>query len=186
LDAQVSAGSIAEALRLHATDVPAEDVDELAGVLEPYLRSVPDALATALAMSRHPQCGRAISFATGPILAYVFDDQDLLPEARFGVIGMLDDAYLVHTFVASLSRRYPFAAPSDTDYTSPSAEVSEVVASLLPDGVAASLLRTCEGTVQVAQTLFPAGPIADSDALVLEPTIRVAEAVELRMRASRI
>ena len=70
----------------------------LAAVLEPYLRSVPDALATALAMSKDPRCGRAVSFATGSILAYVFDEEDLFPEATFGIIGMLDDAYLVHAF----------------------------------------------------------------------------------------
>ena len=59
-------------------------------------------------MSKDPHFGRAVAFATGTILTYIFDEEDLLPEASFGVVGLLDDAYLVHGFVGSLSRMYPF------------------------------------------------------------------------------
>ena len=76
----VSADAIADGLRRHAGDVASEDVDELAAVLEGYLHTVPDALAAALGMSKDPHFGRAVAFATGTILTYIFDEEDLCPK----------------------------------------------------------------------------------------------------------
>ena len=176
-DEGITVDGIADALRGHGSDVLSEDVEQLAAVLEQFLRTVPDALAMALGMSRDPHCGRAVAFATGSILNYIFDEADLLPEASYGTIGMLDDAYLVHGFVATLRRTYPFAEPPTPAYAAPDARTSEVVASLLPAGVAQSLLRTCESTIQVAQALFPSGQRTASADLAFQPEIRVAEAV---------
>ena len=153
-DEGISADELAAALRRHAGDVASEDVDQLAGMFERYLRAVPDALGAALGMSKDPHCGRAVAFATGTILTYVFDEEDLLPEATYGTVGMLDDAYLVHGFVDSLKRMYPFAAPP-TAYEAPDAHTSEVVAAVLPEGVAESLLRTCESTIRGGLSLTP-------------------------------
>ena len=175
-DERISADAIAEGLRLHAGDVPGEDVDELAAVLEGYLRAVPDALEAALAMSKDIHFGRAVAFATGTILTYIFDEEDLLPEASFGVVGLLDDGYLVHGFVDSLRRMYPSAAAS-IECASPDARTSEVVAAVLPEGVAESLRRTCESTIQVAQALFPSGQSVDAAEVTFEPQLRVAKAV---------
>jgi hypothetical protein len=172
----ISADEIADGLRRHAGDAANEDVDELAGALEQYLRTVPDALATALGMSKDPHFGRAVAFATGTILTYIFDEEDLLPEASYGVVGMLDDAYLVHEFVGSLRRMYPLTAPS-IEYAAPDADTSELVAAVLPEGVAESLRRTCESTIQVAQGLFPSGQRVDTADISFEPQLRVAEAV---------
>jgi uncharacterized membrane protein YkvA (DUF1232 family) len=172
----VSADEIADGLRRHAGDVGSEDVVELAAVLEGYLRAMPDALAAALGMSKDPHFGRAIAFATGTILTYIFDEEDLLPEASYGVVGLLDDAYLVHGFVDSLRRMYPSAAAS-VEYAAPDARTSEVVAAVLPEGVAESLRRTCESTIQVAQALFPSGQKVDGADATFEPQLRVAEAV---------
>ena len=174
-DEGISADEIADGLRRHAGDVASEDVDELAAVLEGYLRAVPDALATALGMSKDPHFGRAVAFATGTILTYIFDEEDLLPEASYGVVGLLDDAYLVHGFVDSLGRMYPSAA--SVEYAAPDARTSEVVAAVLPEGVADSLRRTCESTIQVAQALFPSGQSVDAAEVTFEPQLRVAEAV---------
>ena len=175
VDEGITADEIADALRKHAGDVAHEDVDQLAGVLEQYLRTVPDAIAAALGMSRDPHCGRAVAFAIGTILTYIFDEEDLLPEASFGTVGMLDDAYLVHGFVDSLRRMYPFAAPP-IEYEAPDARTSEVVAAVLPEGVAESLLRTCDSTIQVAQALFPSGQGGTAEA-PSEPELRVADGV---------
>jgi hypothetical protein len=175
-DERISADEIADGLRRHAGDVAGEDVDRLAEVLEQYLRTVPDALATALGMSKDPHFGRAIAFATGTILTYIFDEEDLLPEASYGVVGMIDDAYLVHGFVDSLRRMYPLAAPP-IEYVAPDARTSEVVAAVLPEGVAESLRRTCESTIQVAQALFPSGQGGDAADVPFEPQLRVAKAV---------
>ena len=175
-DQGISTDEIADGLRRHAGDVASEDIDELAAALESYLRTVPDALATALGMSKDPHFGRAVAFATGTILTYVFDEEDLLPEATYGTVGMLDDAYLVHGFVDSLRRMYPFAAPSIA-YEVPDARTSEVVAAVLPEGVADSLLRTCESTIQVAQALFPSRQGAGTADVPFEPELRVADGV---------
>jgi len=175
-DEGISAEELAAALRRHAGGVASEDVDQLAGVLERYLRTVPDALGAALAMTKDPHGGRAVAFATGSILTYVFDEEDLLPEATHGMVGMLDDAYLVHGFVASLRRMYPFVARS-TAYEAPDAHTSEVVAAVLPEGVAESLLRTCESTIQVAQGLFPSRQGTGTAEEPYEPKLRVADGV---------
>ena len=175
-DAGISADEIADGLRRHAGDIASENVDELAAVLEGYLRTVPDALATALGMSKDPHFGRAVAFATGTILTYIFDEEDLLPEASYGVVGLLDDAYLVHGFVDSLRRMYPLAAVQ-TEYAAPDARTSEIVAAVLPEGVAESLRRTCESTIQVAQALFPSGQRVDAADVSFEPQLRVAEAM---------
>ena len=172
----ISADEIADGLRRHAGDGASEDIHELAGVLEQYLRTVPDALAEALGMSKDPHFGRAVAFATGTILTYIFDEEDLLPEASYGVVGMLDDAYLVHEFVGSLRRMYPLTAQS-TEYAAPEADTSELVAAVLPEGVAESLRRTCQSTIQVAQALFPSGQRVDSADVSFEPQLRVEKAV---------
>jgi hypothetical protein len=176
-DQGIAADDLADALGRHSDDVPADDVEQLATVLEQYLRTVPDALATALGMSKDPHCGRAVAFASGTILTYIFDEEDLLPEASYGTLGMLDDAYLVHGFVAKLQRMYPFAESSSVAYDAPDERASEVVASLLPEGVALSLLQTSESTIQVAQALFPSGQQAGAADIAFQPEIRVAKAV---------
>jgi hypothetical protein len=175
-DEGISADEIADGLRRHADDVASEEIGELAGALEQYLRTVPEGLAVALGMSKDPHFGRAVAFATGTILTYIFDEEDLLPEESYGVVGMLDDAYLVHEFVGSLARMFPSAAAS-SEYEVPDARTSELVAAVLPEGVAESLRRTCESTIQVAQALFPSGQSAEAAGVSFEPQLRVAEAV---------
>jgi uncharacterized membrane protein YkvA (DUF1232 family) len=176
LDEVITADQLAEALRQRAGDVPREDIDHLAAVLEQFLRGMPDALAAALAMSKDPRCGRAVAFATGTVLTYIFDEEDLLPEASYGTLGLLDDAYLVHGFVATLRRMFPFADASAISYTAPDERSSQVVASFLPEGVAQSLLRTCESTIHVAQALFLTGDGTNSSGEAYHFDIRVAEA----------
>ena len=173
-DEGISSEKIADALRGHAGDIASEDVDQLAAALESYLRTVPDALAAALGMTKDPHFGRAITFATGTILTYIFDEEDLLPEATYGVVGLLDDAYLVHEFLGSLERMFPSAS---IEYAAPDAHTSEVVAAVLPEGVAESLRRTCESTIHVAQALFPSGQRIDGAEAAFVPQLRVADAV---------
>jgi hypothetical protein len=174
---QITAVGISDDLRRHSTTASTDDLEQLAKPLEQFLLTVPDALAHALAMSKDRRCGRSVAFATGTIFNYLFDEEDLLPEASFGTIGLLDDAYLVHGFVAMLRQTYPFVEPS-TAYAAPDDRLFGIVAALLPEGVAQSLLRTCESTVQVAQALFPAlrgDGMSDSD---FRPELRVDKAVK--------
>ncbi|MGH2786341.1 MAG: hypothetical protein ACRDJV_00340 [Actinomycetota bacterium] len=173
----ITADEILDELRRHSTTASTDDLEQLAKALEQFLLTVPDALAHALAMSKDRRCGRSVAFATGTIFNYLFDEEDLLPEASFGTIGLLDDAYLVHGFVAILRQTYPSVEPSMA-YAAPDDLLFGVVADLLPEGVAQSLLRTCESTVQVAQALFPAAlgeGTSDSD---FRPQLRVDQAVK--------
>lgn len=174
-DDAITTEEIAAALHRHADETTSEDLDQLARVLQEYLRTVPDAITAALGMSKDPHCGRAVAFGTGTILTYIFDEEDLLPEASFGTLGLLDDAYLVHSFVDSLRRMYPFAA-APLNYAAPDARTSDVVAAILPEGVAESLRRTCESTIQVAQALFPSRQ-ADVAQAAFQPQLRVTGAV---------
>ena len=177
-DEEITVSALTEALEKHPSEAVRDDLERLAMELASFLRSVPDAVGAAVAMSKDQRCGRAVAFATGPILMYLLDDDDLLPESSFGIIGLLDDAYLIHTFVALLRQMYPFAALPPDAYTSPEARSFEVVASCLPDGVAHALLRTSETTIQVAQALFPATQGADDALPGFRPVIRVGEAVQ--------
>lgn len=174
-DEGITTEELAAALHRHADETTSEELDQLARVLQEYLRTVPDAIAAALAMSKDPRCGRAVAFGTGTILTYIFDEEDLLPEASFGTLGLLDDAYLVHSFVDSLRRMYPFAATSPA-YAAPDPRTADVVAAILPQGVAESLRRTCDSTIQVAQALFPSRQ-ADLAEAAFEPQLRVTDAV---------
>ena len=180
---QITTGSLAGDLRRHDADLTAEDAELLAEVLVPFIRSVPDALAWAITLSKDKRCGRAVAFGTGQVLQYLFDDEDLLPESSFGAIGLIDDALLVHLFVRQLREAFPFTSPA-TGYHPPERGVIDVAASLLPEGVATALLRTGVSLVQTATALFgTTGELADVDGAIT-PVLRSGAAVRA-CRSSR-
>jgi hypothetical protein len=174
---EITGDRLAEALRRYSSGLPDDGVEHLAVELEEFLRAVPDALGAAFAMAKDRRFGHSIAFATGPILNYILDEEDLLPEASFGQLGLLDDAYLVHGFVGLLRQTYPSVEPESAGYTAPDARKFELVASLLPAGVAESLLRTCESTIQVAQAFFPSAPSSVAADSRVRPELRVGEAL---------
>jgi hypothetical protein len=174
LEAELSSEDLADALQRHADGIPRDDVEQLAESVEQFLRGVPDAVEWALALSKDARVGRSVAFATGSILTYLFDDEDLLPESSFGNIGLLDDAYLVHAFVAKLAQAFPFAG--ELPDSAPDRQAFDLVAALLPDGVAHSLLRTCESTIQIAQAFFASAPL-DGPSDTFQPQIRIEEAL---------
>ena len=141
---------------------------------------MPDAIAAALVMSEDPHCGRAVAFGTGTILTYIFDEEDLLPEASFGTLGLLDDAYLVHSFVDSLRRMYPFAAASPT-YAAPDPQTSEVVAAILSQAS-----RSRYGERAGARSSSPRRSSRQGVEVeaTFEPELRVSEAVSARTAAT--
>lgn len=176
LVADVTADGIARELTRFDGNIAADDLARVAHVLADFIRRVPDAIGEALAMSKDPRCGRAIAFATGSILTYVFDPDDLISESGHGDLGLLDDAYLVHTFVGQLAAMYPFA--STGSHEPPASEAMRAAAAILPDGIAQSLARTCDTILHVAQALFVAGAGSAADvAPEVELQLRVADAV---------
>ena len=176
-DEEVTHRALAEALRRSAS-VSNEQSERLAAELAPFVRAIPDALRCALAMSKDPRCGRAVAFATGAILNYLFDEDDLLPESSFGAIGLLDDAYLVHAFVGMLIQTYPFVDVSGASYAAPDRRSFEIVDALLPEGVTQALLRTCESTIQVARAFSPPAHGLDAVGPGIRPAIRIDAALK--------
>jgi hypothetical protein len=174
---QITVTEMTEDLRGQDRDLSPDDAEALAEVLVPFIRSMPDALAWAMEMSKDRRCGRAVAFGTGSVLHYVFDEEDLLPEATFGAVGLIDDAFLVHAFVRHLNEAFPFAAPG-VAYEPPTLSAIQLVTALLPEGVAAALLRTCKGVIQVAAALFTAPVEIDAHDRVVAPSLRTRAAAQ--------
>lgn len=177
IEREVTSERLASALEKHGEGLPPDRLKDLAALLERFLRSVPKAIAVALLATKDEKCGRAVALATGQILNYVFDEDDLLPERTFGILGLLDDAYLVHVYVGTLSRMYPHLDTSGAGYEPPDQRAFSVVRAFLPAGVADALVRTCDGLLQVASALFGSGGQGGSPAET-SPAVRVTEALQ--------
>ena len=174
---QVTVTGMTEDLRGQDQDLSPDEAEALAEVLVPFIRTMPDALAWAIEMSKDRRCGRAVAFGTGSVLNYVFDGEDLLPENTFGAVGLIDDAFLVHAFVRHIHEAFPFAVP-EVAYEPPALSAIQLVAALLPEGVATALLRTCKGVIQIAAALFAAPVEIDADNRVVAPSLRTRAAVQ--------
>jgi hypothetical protein len=174
---EVTLPQLVASLSKYSGDVAPDRLTALAGSLEIFLRSIPSALAVATLLAKDPVCSRAVAFATGEILLYCFDEADLLPERDFGVLGLVDDAYLVHVFVASLRFMYPHVDISLAGYQPPEERIFRVVRALLPAGVAEALDRTCDNLLRVAGALFTGGAHRPGATPELAPTIRVGQAI---------
>jgi hypothetical protein len=155
VEEEISSQSLAPLLAKYAPEAAPYCVAELAALLELFLRSVPPALSVAIQMTKNPICGRAVAFATGQVLNYVFDEDDLLPEQESGIIGLLDDAYLAHIYVGALSRMYSQVDTSEAGFQPPDERTLNVVRSLLPAGVASALERTVDNLLLVSNSLLP-------------------------------
>ena len=92
-------------------------------------------------------------------------------------MGLIDDAFLVHAFVRHIHEAFPFAAP-EVAYEPPALSAIQLVAALLPEGVATALLRTCKGVIQIAAALFTAPVEIDADNRVVAPSLRTRAAVQ--------
>ena len=92
LDDATEETALAAALQAQDRGLQSEGLDRLAAALAPFLRAMPAALKDAFAMAEHPEAAtqgldRAIGFATGQVLRYLFDERDLLPERDFAICG---------------------------------------------------------------------------------------------------
>lgn len=94
LERELQSGKLLVDLSKHTANSGADShaITELANSLEPFLRSIFKGLDLATRLSKHPQFGRAVAFATGQIVQYCFDEEDLCPERDYGILGLLDDA----------------------------------------------------------------------------------------------
>src|SRR5262245_20591346 len=185
LEEEISSEALAPLLAKYAPEAAPDCVAELAALLEPFLRSMPQALSVAVQMTKNRGSGRAVAFATGQALIYVLDEDDLLPERDFGIIGLLDDAYLAHIYAGTLLRMYPKEPISGVGYQPPDERTLSVVRSLLPAGVAIALERTVDNLLLVANSLFGGGAGAVEHPPDAAPSLQVNEAIRA-MRAAGI
>lgn len=174
---QASAEELSAVLAREAPDVAPDEVRVLGGLLEQYLKSLPDAVAALTAMSKEPQVGRSVAFAAGQVLLYVADEDDLLAEEEVGAIGLLDDTYLAHGCVAAIRAAFPqVGAPAG--YEPPDERSVAAVRSLLPAGVTDALDRTCDNLVRVAAGLFSGGGETPAGDRPARPSLRVEAGVD--------
>jgi uncharacterized membrane protein YkvA (DUF1232 family) len=173
---EASATKLEDWLAREAPDIPRADVRRLAELLEDYLNSVPSALDALTAMTKEPRYGRSVAFAAGQVLVYLVDEDDLLPDAEFGALGLLDDAYLIHACLAALRVSFPeLSVPAG--YAPPDASALAAVRSFLPAGVSDALDRTCENLVRVAAALCSGGGQGSSAPEPPQATLRIGDAL---------
>jgi hypothetical protein len=173
---EASATKLEAWLTREAPEVPADDVRELAALLESYLKGVPSALDALIAMAKERPYGRSVAFVAGQVLVYLVDEDDLFGDAEFGALGLLDDAYLIHGCLEALRFALPdISVPAG--YAAPNGRSLAAVRSLLPAGVAEALDRTCENLVRVAAALYSGGGQGSSAPEPPRPTLRVGDAL---------
>jgi uncharacterized membrane protein YkvA (DUF1232 family) len=177
IEREVTVKGVLDVLANAEPEIDKAEAVDLADVLARFVNTTPDALGLALLMSKDPASGRAIAFATGQILTYLFDEDDLLPERTFGGLGYLDDAYLAHAYVRLLSAAFPHVDTSTASYQAPSELTLEVVERLLPPGVAQALSQAAESILSVAASLFGGGGDATEVARIA-PVLGVRDAMQ--------
>jgi hypothetical protein len=177
VEKEITVKGVVDILAKVDPDIDKTEAIDLADVLARFVVTTPDALAVALLMSKDPVSGRAIAFATGQILTYLFDEDDLLPEKTFGGLGFLDDAYLAHAYVRLLGSAYPHVDASAASYQPPSQITFEAVERLLPPGVAQALSQASENILNVAASLFGGGGESVSVARIA-PVLGVRDAMQ--------
>ncbi len=174
---EATATKLEEGLARDAPDIPPAEIRPLAELLEDYLNGIPSALDALTAMAKEPPYGRSVAFAAGQVLVYLVDEDDLFRDAELGVLGLLDDAYLIHGCLASLRAAFPeLSVPAR--YAPPTGSALAAVRSLLPAGVSDALDRTCENLVRVAAALYSGGGRGSSTSSEpLRPNLRVGDAL---------
>jgi uncharacterized membrane protein YkvA (DUF1232 family) len=172
----VTTEELVSALAQRSGGAPAR-FTSVADVLQPFIGSIPQALAAMYAIGKHPARRRATNFVMGQVLCYLVDDDDLLPDTKFGSLGLLDDAYLAHSAAIALMRAYPFVDTSEANYVPPDRRAFQLVRTILPAGVADALDRTCSDLVYLANSLFGSPMGTEIPASATDPILRIDEAL---------
>jgi hypothetical protein len=173
---EASTAKLEEWLTGEARPGPSDDVHELAELLGDYLNRIPDAIDALTAMTKQHPFARSVAFVAGQVFLYLIDEDDLFRERELGALGMLDDAYLLHTSVSALRSAFPeLAVPPG--YSPPDERAVQAVRTLLPAGMADALDRTCENLVRVAATLYSGGGDGQPAPEPARPTLRVGDAL---------
>lgn len=155
------------------------NLEDLADLVATFLKGIPAALSVALVMTRDPRCGRAVSFAVGQVLKYLVDEEDLFPEDRYGVLGLIDDAYITHSLTMTLMQTFTYVDIGSVSYKAPDKTTLDVIRTLLPNGIPQALDHTCRNMVHVASSLFLTGTQEDRNQAIDASDLRIVEAQAL-------
>jgi hypothetical protein len=149
-------------LSRHAPNLPESELNQLASVISELLNTIPGNIRLINAYQTHPLCRKPLGFAFGEILRYCFDENDLLPEQDFGSLGLIDDAYLLHSFAGLLPIYFPFAVPDQK--AGPEFNSRDAVDKLLPTGILDTLDKTARSVLEISIAFFAGGmPEATGD-----------------------
>jgi hypothetical protein len=149
---QASPERVADDLRALGLNADEPQLTTAAARLSAFISATPDRIRALIRITTHPQHGRAVAFGLAQVLVYALDENDLVSETSSAAVGLLDDAYLVHRFLADVCQAYPATrelAGSIDDF-----ETRDLVGRMLPPGVATALDRTSERLVLVGASLF--------------------------------
>lgn len=146
---------LAHLLSLHAPSMPEGELNQLATILSDLLHTIPENIRLINAYQAHPRCRKPLAFAFGEILRYCFDEDDLLPERQFGVLGLIDDAYLLYAFTNLLPVYFPFAVSKEM--LGPDFNSREIVDKLLPVGMLDAMDNTVRSVLEISIALFSGG-----------------------------
>ncbi len=168
--------AIMEQLHRHFPEQSEHDLATTAGHISVFLQHLPLTMEGIGHYVAHPVCGRAAGFAYGEVLRYCFDEEDLLPEATWGVLGLLDDAWLLKSLHQQLSARFSFV--NDEPFFQAPPPEDDLIRRLLGHPVCDALEATARSLTVVASALFmtAANGVAPSEMAVV-PTLYLAEAL---------
>lgn len=92
-------------LKVQSAEMKEQGAKELIPAIKNYIAHVPDLLDEAERVTRNTPWWIYVSPILEASQQYFFNPEDLIPD-RLGLIGLLDDAYLAHTLLQSVSDRF--------------------------------------------------------------------------------
>ena len=152
LEQSVGGTSLADLLSKRFPEMLDDERAQTLPKIAAFLLEIPAAMETINCFASHPACGRATKFAYGEILCYCFDEDDLMPESTWGLLGLLDDAYLLLRFADLLRAYFPYVALVEN--LASSTANFEVVTRLLKPEITDALDRTAHAMLDTGCALF--------------------------------
>lgn len=136
--------------------------DSLAQSLNRLIQGVPAALDIVFYYGSKAESAKSVRFAAGQVFYYLLEESDLISSKTAGLVGIVDDAYLAHSFANRLMMRFGTGTDSAPPYRYPARDM-QAARAIMPAGVAEALEATSASLIDVAATLF-SNPLPQSAA----------------------
>jgi hypothetical protein len=152
LKPETESSHVAYLLSRQAPSLSERELNQLAVIISELLSTIPENIRLINKYQMHPLCQKPLGFAFGEILRYCFDEEDLLPEQHYGSLGLIDDAYLLHSFTSLLAVYFPYAKPNENAVSPFNSR--EIIDKLLPAGILDTLDKTARSVLEISIALF--------------------------------